>query len=125
MPLYEYECKECGNRFEQIQKFSDPPLEVCPRCGEPALHKLLSSPAIQFKGTGWYITDYARAKDSKDAKESTESKEAKESKEAGESKQSKESTESTASGASKESGETKGAKSKESASPATAGKSGD
>jgi putative FmdB family regulatory protein len=60
MPLYEYECKACSWRFEQIQKFSDPPLEVCPNCGERQLQKLLSSPAIQFKGSGWYITDYAR-----------------------------------------------------------------
>jgi putative FmdB family regulatory protein len=59
MPLYEYECESCGHRFEKIQKFSDPPLESCPVCGGP-VHKLLSSPAIQFKGSGWYITDYAR-----------------------------------------------------------------
>jgi putative FmdB family regulatory protein len=59
MPLYEYQCESCGHRFEKIQKFSDPPLEICPVCGGP-VHKLLSSPAIQFKGSGWYITDYAR-----------------------------------------------------------------
>ena len=60
MPLYEYRCDACGHRFEQIQKFSDPPVEVCPNCGERSVQKLLSSPAIQFKGSGWYITDYAR-----------------------------------------------------------------
>ena len=60
MPLYEYQCAACGHRFEQIQKFSDPPVEVCPSCGEREVSKLLSSPAIQFKGSGWYITDYAR-----------------------------------------------------------------
>ena len=60
MPLYEYQCDQCGNRFEVIQKFSDPPVEVCPKCGGE-VKKLLSSPAIQFKGSGWYITDYARA----------------------------------------------------------------
>ena len=60
MPLYEYECDACGERFERIQKFSDPPVEVCPHCGKKTVRKLLSSPAIQFKGTGWYITDYAR-----------------------------------------------------------------
>jgi putative FmdB family regulatory protein len=60
MPLYEYECDACAHRFEVIQKFSDTPIEVCPRCGG-AVRKLLSSPAIQFKGSGWYITDYARA----------------------------------------------------------------
>ncbi len=58
MPLYEYQCETDG-RFEVIQKFSDPPLEACPTCGKP-VQKLLSAPAIQFKGTGWYITDYAR-----------------------------------------------------------------
>ena len=60
MPLYEYECGACGNRFELIQKFSDDPVEVCPKCGERKVHKLMSSPAFQFKGSGWYITDYAR-----------------------------------------------------------------
>jgi|SRR5438034_4393818 len=59
MPLYEYQCEECDHRFEVIRKFSDPPLETCPKCGG-AVRKLLSSPAIQFKGSGWYITDYAR-----------------------------------------------------------------
>jgi putative FmdB family regulatory protein len=59
MPLYEYQCESCGHRFELIQKFSDPPEETCPSCGGP-VRKLLSSPAIQFKGSGWYITDYAR-----------------------------------------------------------------
>ena len=59
MPLYEYECDACGHRFEVIQKFSDPPLERCPKCGG-AVHKLQSAPAIQFKGSGWYITDYGR-----------------------------------------------------------------
>jgi putative FmdB family regulatory protein len=60
MPIYEYECDACGNRFELIQKFSDPPVETCPKCGQPKVRKLLSSPAFQFKGSGWYITDYAR-----------------------------------------------------------------
>ena len=59
MPLYEYECDDCGHRFERIRKFSDPPLTTCPECGGP-IRKLLSPPAIQFKGTGWYVTDYAR-----------------------------------------------------------------
>src|SRR5262245_17224930 len=60
MPLYEYQCDACAHRFEVIQKFSDAPIEVCPKCGG-TVRKLLSSPAIQFKGSGWYITDYARA----------------------------------------------------------------
>jgi putative FmdB family regulatory protein len=59
MPLYEYQCDSCGHRFEVIQKFSDPAIETCPSCGGP-VKKLFSSPAIQFKGSGWYITDYAR-----------------------------------------------------------------
>ena len=61
MPLYEYECETCGFRFEQIQRFSDPPTERCTSCGGP-VHKLLSAPAIHFKGTGWYVTDYAGTK---------------------------------------------------------------
>lgn len=59
MPLYEYECDDCGNRFERIRRFSDPPLTTCPEC-DGSIRKLLSPPAIQFKGTGWYVTDYAR-----------------------------------------------------------------
>ena len=58
MPLYEYQCAKDGT-FEQVRKFSDPPLTACPKCGGP-VEKLVSAPAIQFKGTGWYITDYAR-----------------------------------------------------------------
>ena len=61
MPLYEYECPKDGT-FEKIQKFSDPPLKVCPTCGRP-VEKLPSAPAIQFKGTGWYVTDYAKKSD--------------------------------------------------------------
>jgi putative FmdB family regulatory protein len=60
MPLYEYECEACHQRFEKIQKFSDAPIEVCAKCGKGPVKKLLSSPAIQFKGSGWYITDYAK-----------------------------------------------------------------
>jgi putative FmdB family regulatory protein len=86
MPLYEYEC-ERGHRFERIVKFSDPPITACPECGA-AVHKLMSSPAIQFKGSGWYITDYARK--GGDAKEGKEAKDTKPGGEAGESKESKE-----------------------------------
>ena len=67
MPLYEYRCRACGTRFERIRKFSDPPLSECPSCGGE-VEKLLSAPAIQFKGAGWYITDYARKGDSADSK---------------------------------------------------------
>lgn len=59
MPLYEYQCTKCGHRFEQIQKFSDPPAKKCPECGGK-VEQLLSAPAVQFKGSGWYVTDYAR-----------------------------------------------------------------
>jgi len=59
MPLYEYECDACGHRFEKIQKFSDPLEETCPKCAGH-VHKLMSSPAIQFKGSGFYITDYPK-----------------------------------------------------------------
>ena len=62
MPIYEYGCPN-GHRFEVIQKFDDATVEVCTECGEP-VQRLISSPAIQFKGSGWYITDYARKGDS-------------------------------------------------------------
>jgi putative FmdB family regulatory protein len=58
MPIYEYECAECGKHFDEIQKFSDEPLTQCKFCGGK-VRKLLGAPALQFKGTGWYITDYA------------------------------------------------------------------
>lgn len=57
MPLYEYECFLCGNRFEKIQRASADPVEVCPECGG-AVRRLLGTPALQFKGSGWYVTDY-------------------------------------------------------------------
>jgi putative FmdB family regulatory protein len=59
MPLYEYQCDACGHRFEKIQKFSDPLETICPVCGG-VVRKLMSSPAIQFKGSGFYITDYPK-----------------------------------------------------------------
>ncbi len=59
MPLYEYKCDSCGATFEVIQRFSDPAIETCRVCGGP-VHKVLSAPAIQFKGSGWYVTDYAK-----------------------------------------------------------------
>ena len=60
MPLYEYRCESCEHQFEVIQKFSDPHVSVCPKCGNGPVVKLISSPAFTFKGTGFYITDYAR-----------------------------------------------------------------
>jgi putative FmdB family regulatory protein len=59
VPIYEYRCTKCGHRFETIQKVTDAPLNKCEKCKGRA-ERLVSSPAIQFKGSGWYITDYAR-----------------------------------------------------------------
>ncbi len=58
MPLYEYQCEKCGHRFEKIQKFSDKMVKKCPECGGP-VEQMISAPAVQFKGSGWYVTDYA------------------------------------------------------------------
>jgi putative FmdB family regulatory protein len=57
VPLYEYQCKKCKHKFEKIQKFSDRPIRKCPECGGP-VEKIQHAPAVQFKGTGWYVTDY-------------------------------------------------------------------
>src|SRR5258708_12114751 len=59
MPNYEYLCKKCGHRFEKIQKFSDAMLKKCPECGGK-IEQVISAPAVQFKGSGWYVTDYAK-----------------------------------------------------------------
>ena len=59
MPLYEYECEKCGHRFEKIQKFSDKMVKKCPECGGK-VEQMISAPAVQFKGSGWYVTDYAK-----------------------------------------------------------------
>jgi putative FmdB family regulatory protein len=59
MPIYEYQCKKCHHRFERIQKFSDRHVKKCPDCGGP-VEQVISAPAVQFKGSGWYVTDYAR-----------------------------------------------------------------
>jgi putative FmdB family regulatory protein len=79
MPIYEYSCKKCGKTIEAIQKFSDRPLKKHQDCGG-ALTKLISASGFQFKGTGWYVTDYARkgkgGGDSEGAKESSDKKEA-------------------------------------------------
>lgn len=59
MPLYEYECKDCHRRLEKIQSFNAPPEKVCPHCGGE-LERVISAPALQFKGAGWYVNDYAK-----------------------------------------------------------------
>jgi putative FmdB family regulatory protein len=96
MPNYEYLCKDCGHRFEQIRKFSDKPLRKCPECGG-VIEQVISAPAVQFKGSGWYVTDYAKKGagsagssssssssesdgGTKDAKDSKDTKEAKDTK---------------------------------------------
>jgi putative FmdB family regulatory protein len=96
MPNYEYLCKNCGHRFEQIRKFSDKQLRKCPECGG-VIEQVISAPAVQFKGSGWYVTDYAKkgaagssssissegdsgtkeAKDSKDTKDAKDTKDTK------------------------------------------------
>ena len=80
MPLYEYECEACHQRFEVIQKYSDPTPDICARCGKGPVRRLQSTPAIQFKGSGWYITDYAGGRSS--AASSTSAGDSKESKDA-------------------------------------------
>ena len=59
MPNYEYLCTKCGHRFEQIRKFSDKQLRKCPKCGG-LIEQVISAPAVQFKGSGWYVTDYSK-----------------------------------------------------------------
>ena len=69
MPLYEYECEKCGKRVEKIEKFDGPHVKKCPSCGGH-LDRLMSAPAIQFKGSGWYVTDYGRSSSKEAAKDS-------------------------------------------------------
>lgn len=61
MPIYEYQCKACQHQFDTIQSFSEDPLVECPACHKPELHKLISAPAFQLKGSGWYVTDFKNA----------------------------------------------------------------
>jgi len=79
MPLYEYQCKKCGHRFEKIQKFSDKMVKKCPECGG-AVEQMISAPAVQFKGSGWYVTDYAKKSSSPAPSSDSGSKDSKESK---------------------------------------------
>ena len=87
MPLYEYQCESCGDVFEVRQRFSDEPLKVHENGCGGAVHRLLSAPALQFKGSGWYITDYARSGSKPDSNGSkSESKDSGKSESKGESK---------------------------------------
>lgn len=61
MPIYEYVCETCGRKTEAIQRVGEKPLRICPHCGGK-LKKAFSAPAVHFKGSGWYVTDYAGAK---------------------------------------------------------------
>ena len=76
MPLYEYKCLKCGHVFELLQKANDLPLKKCPKCGS-LVKKILSPPALQFKGEGWYVTDYAQKKIEKKEKAPAKPKEKK------------------------------------------------
>ena len=116
MPIYEYRCRACGFEKEYLQKHADAPIEVCERCGQAAMSKLLSAAGFQLKGSGWYATDFKNAgakpkpttesesqasssgndgKDAKDAKEGKETRETKETKETRETKDSAASAERT------------------------------
>ncbi len=120
MPLYEYECKKCGHRFEKIQKFSDRMVKTCPKCGGQ-VEQMISAPAVQFKGSGWYVTDYAKkssspgssgdSKDKKDDKPKSDSSKEGSSKESA-SKESSSKESSSKESSSKESS-SKGSSSKE------------
>ena len=92
MPNYEYLCKDCGHRFEQIRKFSDKPLRKCPECGG-VIEQVISAPAVQFKGSGWYVTDYAKKGASSGSSSSSSSSEgdgsSKETKDSKETKETK------------------------------------
>ncbi len=77
MPIYEYRCEECGHELEAMQKMADAPLTECPKCGEPALKKLISAAGFRLKGSGWYETDFKTGKKknvAESASSSTESK---------------------------------------------------
>ena len=107
MPLYEYECKKCHHRFEKIQKFSDRMVKKCPDCGG-VVEQMISAPAVQFKGSGWYVTDYAK----KSSSQSSADGSGKDSKKEDTSKSERSSKE----GASKEGSSSKEVSSKESSS---------
>lgn len=110
MPMYEYECLSCGKRTERLQRFDDAPLATCPACGGE-VKKLISAPAVQFKGSGWYVTDYAKGSSASSRSDASGSKESKESGGSKDSGASKESGGAQESGGSKDSGSTSESKS--------------
>jgi len=96
VPLYEYECKKCHHRFEKIQSFSDPEEKVCPKCGGE-VERLISPPAVQFKGTGWYVTDYARKSGGSSSKSESSGSDSKSSESKSETRSSSDSSSSSSS----------------------------
>src|SRR5947208_12881924 len=117
MPLYEYQCKKCGHRFEKIQKFSDKMVKKCPECGG-LVEQMISAPAVQFKGSGWYVTDYAKKTSSQGSSGDSGSKEKKEDK----SKSESSSKEGSSKDSSSKDGSTKESSSKESSSKESSSK---
>ena len=100
MPLYEYQCQKCGHRFERIQRFSDAMVKKCPECGGK-VEQLLSAPAVQFKGSGWYVTDYAKKSAGSGASKSDSDGKGESSKDSGAKKESKPKAESASKSADK------------------------
>ncbi len=119
MPLYEYECKKCGHRFEKIQKFSDKMVKKCPECGG-AVEQMISAPAVQFKGSGWYVTDYAKKSSSQGSSGDSGTKDKKDEK----SKSDTSSSESSSKESSTKEGSTKESSSKEGSSKESSSKEG-
>jgi putative FmdB family regulatory protein len=102
MPRYEYECEKCGHRFEKIQKFSDKMVKKCPECGGK-VEQMISAPAVQFKGSGWYVTDYANKSHAPSSDGGKDSKKEEKSKSEGSSKNGSAKEGSSKEGSSKES----------------------
>ncbi len=111
MPNYEYLCKKCGHRFEKIQKFSDAMLTKCPEC-KGKIEQVISAPAVRFKGSGWYVTDYAKKSSAPSASGSESGAKADSGKDAGSSQDSGSKDSGAKDSGSKDSGSKKGGKSK-------------
>jgi putative FmdB family regulatory protein len=117
LPLYEYKCRKCGHRFEKIESYSASTTKKCPKCGAVA-ERMLAAPAIQFKGSGWYVTDYAGKSSAKNAGESSEGATAEGAKKSDESKSSDSKSNES------KSGESKSSESKSSDTKSTTGNEG-
>jgi putative FmdB family regulatory protein len=122
MPLYEYECKKCHHRFEKIQKFSDRMVKKCPECGGP-VEQMISAPAVQFKGSGWYVTDYPKKSSSGSSSDGGSSKDSgKDSKKEDKSSSDSSSKEGSSRESSSKEGSSKESSSKESSSKESSSK---